>query len=255
MKKQIKKYEIKLFDNLAKKEVYETAPKSFYLYIKKTLRKHEIHLKGRALEAGCGSGTFGQQILKFSQELKIIGVDISSQMVKRANKNKNRYKAICGDLESKNLFMAKTFDVIFCALVLHHFPSLNLVFKNFQKWAKNGSYIIIIEPNSKNIIGSLSKIFRYFFELIFGQNFVVSRGYATPNEIDHSTSTYVSFLKKHHYQNIKVNSGYIRPDIPITTSLGGMRTIITEVFHLIIPFPALTNNFVLITAQKSNGKK
>lgn len=253
MKKQIKKFEIKLFDELAKTKKYETAPKSFYRYLATIFSDNDLPLKGRALEAGCGSGTFGRQILKLSKNLTIIGVDISPMMVKRANEQKGRYKAIRGDLEDASLFKADSFDLIFCALVLHHFPNLKQVFRNFKKWGKPGSYIVIIEPNSQNIIGALSKISRSWYEFIFGGNYLVAKGFATPNEVDHPLKTYISLLKANDYRNFVIKSGYVKPDIPITFSLGGFKTIFTHLSRFMIPFPQFTDNFILIIAEKSNA--
>jgi len=87
------------------------------------------------------------------------------------------------------------FDIILCPFILHRFPTLDKVFSNFAKWSKQNGYIILLDLNGSNPVNRLSKIIRHFLEFIFNKEFVISYKLATPNETDHSVTTYINFLR------------------------------------------------------------
>ncbi len=251
-RKQIKKYEIEVFDSIADSSTYEISVGNLYKLISDSIRKHKIQLKGSMLEAGCGTGAFGKQLLKTFKDLKIIGVDISPKMVKRANDGTNKYHAITGDLENGHLFKPRSLDFIYCPFVLHHFPSLDKVMKNYSKWLKPKGFIIIIEPNGLNIISRFSKLLRVVIEKTLGKQYIIEHQLATPNENDHEPNFYLSSLKENNFKTNLCKTKYVELRGKNMFSLGGLKTVIASLINNLLPTSPLTHSVVLILAKNNN---
>lgn len=250
MKKQVKEYEVKLFNQLAKEGEYELAPKQLYEFIVKFMKSSKLHPKGKILEAGCGNGSFGKSLFKKSHGLKITGVDISPGMVKRANDGTKSYKAIVGDLENSKLFKNGSFDGVLCSLVLHHFPSLETVINNFRHWTKKNGFIVAVEPNSLNLTAILSRVIRKLVEQVFGKDYLVKTKMATPNEINHSFGEYQNLLLKNKFKVIKSKYFYEEPDLPISPSLGSLRTLVSRFLNKAFPNSKMSMTNIIFIARK-----
>ncbi|MHA1267595.1 MAG: class I SAM-dependent methyltransferase [Candidatus Helarchaeota archaeon] len=106
---------------------------------------HKIDSKdiNTVLEVGCGNGFFSLQLnQKFDY---LIGLDFSSLMLSLLKKE--NIPLICADalfLPLKNY----SFDLVFCANLLHHVDSIKVALKEMKRVSKK--YITIIEPNRQN---------------------------------------------------------------------------------------------------------
>ena len=249
-KTQNKKFEINLFDVLGKEEDYEISVGPLHGYIAGILKDHSIKLQGTMLEAGCGTGVFGKQLLKHSPQLKVKGVDIAPSMVARANDGTPRYHALIGDLESSSLFKPKSLDYIFCPFILHHFPSTNRVVKNFSNWLKPGGRLIIVEPNGQNVISRLSKLFRKIVESTLGKEFVVKQQLATPNETNHTMSNYLATLKHYGFKLTYAKTSYVQLKGKNMLSLGGLKTVLEHFLHNLLPKSPLSHSITIILATR-----
>jgi len=141
------------------------------------------HVRGKILEAGCGTGVLGRKL----STADITGVDICPSMIRTASL-RSKHKYIVGDLEDKNLFPAGSFDTIICPWVLHHFPDIDTVAQNLKTWCKPGGHIILVEPNGDCLVNRLSKLVRDVM-LLTGKSIA---SYGTSNETDHKCSVYLS---------------------------------------------------------------
>lgn len=190
---QDKKSEIDLFDNISEchQEIDLDAPKFAYALMR-ILSYWPNLMYGRVLECGCGRGAIGKSIAqKF--DVEIIGVDLSPKSI-AANQNSKNYQAIVGDLEDQSLFQPKSFDVVLCVNILHHFPDLTIVMQNLSYWLKDGGKIVIVEPNGNNPVMRLSFILRRCLEFVVGKDFIVRHKIATPNEVHHTFAYYCGVM-------------------------------------------------------------
>jgi ubiquinone/menaquinone biosynthesis C-methylase UbiE len=201
-KKQNKKFEIDLFDDVANifLKDREFTDQIIHNYLSPAITPIANLFRGRLLECGCGVGYFGKFFLKQFKDLMVTGVDISSRMVELAHDPKEKYTAITADLENKKIFSNNTFNVALCPGVLHHFPDIDTVFKNITFWLDKNGILIIIEPNGSSPVNWASKLLRDFISVFLGEDWVFRKKLATPNETDHSISTYMNYLKSYDYE-------------------------------------------------------
>jgi len=165
-------------------------------------RKFKIgdDLKGlNILEAGCGLGDLGVSLSK--KNAKVIGVDISEGMInlnQKLNSEATSYRCILGDLEDASIFSANSFDAVFCFSILHHFPKLDILVKNFSLWLKEGGVIFALEPNAENLINKTSKSIRKIVKSFCPR---LLMGFSTVNEeIDHPLEDYIAIFKLNGFE-------------------------------------------------------
>ncbi len=209
MKVQLKEYEIKMFDEFARDGSYDVLSEESYKLIFSFLDLKNIKLSGKVLEAVCGTGAFGKRFLSNYTQINVIGVDISRLMVEKANDGTKNYGALEGDLENNNLFSSMEFDHIICPFILHHFPDISTVVKNFSFWIKTDGYIIIIEPNGNNPVSKLSKFIRKALEFFGGTKYIVNKRWATPNETDHTISKYKKVFTSNGFEIVYIKSFFM----------------------------------------------
>jgi malonyl-CoA O-methyltransferase len=81
----------------------------------------DLHQKS-VLDAGCGTGKFCSLAEK-QGAVKIVGIDLSPQMIEKAKINCPQAQFQCGDLSELSTGVSE-FDVIICSLVLAHIKYL-----------------------------------------------------------------------------------------------------------------------------------
>jgi len=179
-----------LFNRRELPELESDLRDNYHQHVLEFLQRHKTELRGRILEAGCGRGIFGKQLLRSFAGAEIVGVDLCEQMVALANDNTPSYRAITGDLEEESLFEKNSLDGIACHGVLHHFPDLTRVVNNFSTWCKPGGVVVFTEPNGNNTVKRFSAMIRKAVEISCGKEFVLKHGWASPNEINHPLGVY-----------------------------------------------------------------
>ena len=102
---------------------------------------------GTVLDVGCGAGHHSKDLAMLGYE--VTGIDISvnglMQAQRIAKANKACIDFVLGD--SENLpFADRAFDVVFCSLILHHFPTKDRVLQEIARVCK--SHVIAFEVNS-----------------------------------------------------------------------------------------------------------
>lgn len=111
------------------------------------------------LDIACGSGYGAYRLSKNSK--KVIGVDISEEIINYAKKNfkNNNLEFIRASAVDEKLFLDNSFDFICSFETIEHFNSSERkqYLKNLHKWLKPGGYILFSTPNKKNNFA----IFRY----------------------------------------------------------------------------------------------
>lgn len=197
------------------------------------------------IDTGCGSGSFGIMLAK--RGYTVVGLDISSRLIKLANK---RFKAeranffpVLGDIE-KNPFRSKTFDVCFCGFMLHHFRKMHHVVRELSRILKRRGKIYLAEPNGSNPLAKLKNVCGHKF---FPEKFLMKAGIATPNETLHTIKSYFRALETSGFDDIRVFSTFWdRKQDPLM-----MRTL-NKILWKILPQPYRGTD-VSIRAKKLNS--
>lgn len=85
---------------------------------------------GRVLDLACGPGHFSLFLAKYGNAQKVIGIDLSEQMLEKAQHNaakmglSDRVEFILGDITNLHQFENLQFDLITCTNSAHHLPTI-----------------------------------------------------------------------------------------------------------------------------------
>jgi ubiquinone/menaquinone biosynthesis C-methylase UbiE len=108
-----------------------------------------VKKNSKILEIGPGPGWIGIWMAKEDPSLEIIGLELSEDMIRVANKNKieegvqEQIKYIYGNAENMKFFENDYFDVVFSNGSLHHWENPIKVFNEIERVLKNeGVYCI-----------------------------------------------------------------------------------------------------------------
>lgn len=104
--------------------------------------------KGKFLEIGCGTGRISIGIAKYTENIKLVGVDLSDSMLvvakDNASKERVNHRVQFKHADAKNLpFEESTFDAVFCHNMLHHIPDPMPVLKEMVRVMKaDGAFLL-----------------------------------------------------------------------------------------------------------------
>lgn len=113
----------------------------------------EIAADKVVLDLGCGEGYIGRKVAKVAR--KIIGVDISEEMIKLANKKKGANEAYLVSSMDKLSLTKNTIDLAVAVMSLHYLKNAQDLARTFGKVSgvlKNGGELIFLIPHP---LGSL----------------------------------------------------------------------------------------------------
>ncbi len=104
----------------------------------------------RILEVGCGGG----HVLRLFRNAKLTGVDVSGEMLAKAEQNLAGYdfELLKGDIAKLGL-EDRSFDGIVCTEVLEHVVEPGHILEQIQRLARPGARIVITFPNDHLING------------------------------------------------------------------------------------------------------
>ena len=129
------------------------------------------------LDLGCGTGLCGIQITnKFN---KFVGVDISKQMLNKANQKSIYTQLICSDIINFLKFTKKKYEIIMAADVLIYLGDLTELFKFVHNtMLNNARFIFSIEETKKgeyeiNQSGRFSHSLYYIINISQQNNFII----------------------------------------------------------------------------------
>lgn len=206
MKYQDKHFEIEFFNKLAEEGRFNLDLGPFLETFKGAILCHcpeILKLKSNVLEIGCGTGAMGQYLLSLSPPWHITGIDISPKMIEILNGlSIENYTTKVGDANETNLFKKGEFDIILCPFILHHMLNIQKIISNIALWLKKDGYLLIVDLNASNPVNKFFKWVRYCFEFFYGKEYIMRKGWATPNETNHSIKTVRRILNKYRIQDI-----------------------------------------------------
>ena len=122
------------------------------------IRKEEIisiildnaHIKEgiRVLDVACGTGVLFEDYIK--RGACVVGIDLSSEMVKVARGKYPNINIICGDVEET--YFDESFDVIHIYNAFPHFPSPVSLIQHLSQYVKTGGYLSVSHSMSKDAL-------------------------------------------------------------------------------------------------------
>ncbi|WP_297597539.1 class I SAM-dependent methyltransferase [uncultured Cetobacterium sp.] len=157
-----KKNTIDFFNRVAEKKHGDS-----YKHYKTVLSWIDYKTEKRILDLGCGKGELLKEVDKMlgshegDIQYKIVGLDISMNMIEKAKKNNKNIEFIVGD--SQNLpFKDNDFKVIICLNSFHHYENPEKVVKEMYRVLEKGGNIILGEINLFKLLKKLvNKILPY----------------------------------------------------------------------------------------------
>jgi SAM-dependent methyltransferase len=116
----------------------------------------------RVLDAGCGDGTYANDIKRQRPSLEIVGFDPASEAVRVARSRYPDIEFVVGDVLRSETFPEGKFDLIILRGVLHHVldPA-----EAIRQCATRADTLLIIEPNGNNpVLKLIEKLSSYHRE-------------------------------------------------------------------------------------------
>ena len=111
---------------------------------KKYLRSLIIGRGLKILDVGCGSGLNSKKLSFYDH--KIIGIDISSEAIKKYKKK--NFKGYVADVTKGLPFRKNTFDAILCSEVIEHVVDTNVFLNELNRVLKKNGKLFLSTPNS-----------------------------------------------------------------------------------------------------------
>ena len=100
------------------------------------------------LDVACGTGVLFEDYMR--RGASVIGIDLSSEMVKVAKSKYPNIQVICGDVEEVEF--EDMFDVIHIYNAFPHFPSPFNLIKHLSQFVKSDGYLAISHSMSKEAL-------------------------------------------------------------------------------------------------------
>jgi SAM-dependent methyltransferase len=164
LKKNVRAFDSDVRDN----EGYRYTTSASYSSIVANRRMTEATLQRiaptakRVLDAGCGDGTYSNDIKLQRPSLEIVGFDPASEAVRVARSRYPGIEFIVGDVLRPETFPEGEFDLIILRGVLHHVldPA-----EAIRQCATRADSLMIIEPNGNNpVLKLIEKLSPYHRE-------------------------------------------------------------------------------------------
>lgn len=128
-------------------------------YIRKTVRSaaKNIRLNGgeKILDVGCGTGALAKVLLKKNAGIRILGIDISRDMLQRARKKfKNFPQAVFREADfAKTAVEENAFDLAFSLSNLHYFSDPPAFVKKIRRALKQGGRFVLVDWDRSSLRG------------------------------------------------------------------------------------------------------
>ncbi len=126
----------------------------------------EIYPQAKVLDIACGTGEFERLLLNKNPTQKIIGVDISENMLNVARKKYQAYSNIKFEQASAHSlpFNSHYFDVVVCANSFHFFDKPQVALREIKRVLKPDGKVIILDWNKDYFICRICDLFLQLFD-------------------------------------------------------------------------------------------
>lgn len=128
---------------------------------KKVLQRVSIRGDECVLDAGCGTGKLTAELLESLPQGRVVGVDLSQNMLGTARKNleqrfQSRITFVAADLQY--LPFDESFDGVFSTAAFHWVPDHDLLFRNVYRALRPGGWLIAQCGGAHNLERFLSHV-------------------------------------------------------------------------------------------------
>jgi predicted TPR repeat methyltransferase/predicted negative regulator of RcsB-dependent stress response len=193
-------YVSNLFDNYANKfesslinELEYKVPSIILEEINNLCNTEKLKRKFDILDLGCGTGLMGEKLIEISNDL--IGIDLSKNMLKKANEKKIYTELIQSDIVSGlNNLKDKSFDFVIAADVFEYFGNLNEVLLKSSEVLKTNGYLI------------------FTVEALIEESNSLSYNLNTTGRYAHSLNYLNTFHKNYAYENVILKNVTLRSE-------------------------------------------
>jgi len=140
---------------------------------------------GKVLDAGCGPGRFTLPTTKQKRVSHVIGIDISTEMLKFAKKKAAQEKItniefVKGDIQFLP-FKNNTFDSVISVHVLFHLPQYAEIVKEFVRVLKPGGRLIVDMDNGDHPVFLKNNLIIQTLATLIGKDRIKSKNITPPN--------------------------------------------------------------------------
>lgn len=147
--KDTNKINKKFFDKWAKSYDNSIFSWSMRHVQRRVLEQTQINLRTSVLDIGCGTGYILLQLAETIKKGRIVGIDISSEMIKQASlktENIKNIKIKKSGVE-KIPYKKEMFDYVLTTDAFHHFKNADAAIKEMKRVTKENGTIIIADIN------------------------------------------------------------------------------------------------------------
>ncbi|HVO60479.1 MAG TPA: methyltransferase domain-containing protein [Terriglobales bacterium] len=128
---------------------------------KKVLARVCLRGDEHVLDAGCGTGKLSAELLETLPEGRVMGLDVSRNMLRRAHENlqprfADRVTFVAADLQ--HLPFDQAFDGVFSTAAFHWVPDHGLLFRNLFRALRPGGWLIAQCGGSGNLHRFLARV-------------------------------------------------------------------------------------------------
>jgi 2-polyprenyl-3-methyl-5-hydroxy-6-metoxy-1,4-benzoquinol methylase len=116
----------------------------------------ESNVNSKILDIGCGTGFF-LRFLNYKKYRYLYGLDISSKLIKFAKKKSDSINYTIGS--ALQLPFKKKFQTVVLYDLLHHISNIDNCIKNIHEVLFPNGLLIIFDPNKRNFIGEIIRMF------------------------------------------------------------------------------------------------
>ncbi len=128
-------------------------------------RSHEMFLRemmpflkddSRILDIGCGTGKFAFRLSHLNKFLKVHGLDISKDMIKkaRAKLKDEPIEFKIGDVEELP-YEQHSFDIITCSNSFHHYPDQKKAVREMHRVLRDDGKLMIVDGCRDRFLGKI----------------------------------------------------------------------------------------------------
>jgi trans-aconitate 2-methyltransferase len=128
---------------------------------KQVLERVELHGHERVLDAGCGTGKLTGELLESLPEGRVVGVDLSRNMLGTARRNleskfQPRIRLVAADLQ--HLPFEEAFDGVFSTAAFHWVMDHDLLFRSLYRALRPGGWLVAQCGGAGNLNRFLARV-------------------------------------------------------------------------------------------------